>query len=182
MLALIQKQTRMDEILIELQKLNAPFWKTFEFWLFLVIGLLSLVASIKAFLEAKAAKTAADYAGQTVKIQTITIELNEIIQKLDKLETNIEYSNARDFLSEINRKIKRLTSPFKKEKDYEEIISSIYETLDVTKDSLAEVRPLDNETIVDNAVYFAVEKHFSDLGGLLAELMGYFEKRTIKID
>ena len=172
----------MEEILVELQKLNVPFWKTFDFWLFLIIGLLSLIASIKAFIEAKAAKTAANHAGQTVKIQTITIELSEIIQKLDKLETNIEFSDARDFLSEINRRIKRLTSPFKKVEDYEEIITLIYETLDITKESLTEVRPLDNETIVDNAVYFAVEKHFSDLGGQLAELMGYFEKRTIKLD
>lgn len=172
----------MEEVLTELQKLNIPFWKTYDFWLFFIIGLLSLLASIKAFLEAKAAKTAANNAGQTVKIQTITIELSEIIQKLDKLETNIEFSDARDFLSEINRRIKRLTSPFKKVTDYEEIIALIYETLDITKDSLTEVRPLDNQTIVDNAVYFAVEKHFSDLGGLLAELMGYFEKRTIKLD
>tara|TARA_R110000850_G_scaffold183652_4_gene309245 strand:+ start:93 stop:611 length:519 start_codon:yes stop_codon:yes gene_type:complete len=172
----------MEEILIEIQKVNVPFWKTFDFWLFLTIGLSSFIASIKAFIEAKAAKTAANEAGQTVKIQTITIELSEIIQKLDKLETNIEFSDARDFLSEINRRIKRLTSPFKKEDNYEEVIALIYETLDITKDSLTAVRPLDNETIVDNAVYFAVEKHFSDLGGLLAELMGYFEKRTIKLD
>lgn len=172
----------MREIIDELEKINVPFWEEYDFWIFLVIGLLSLFASIKAFFEAKAAKTAANEAGQTVKIQTITIELSEIIQKLDKLETNIEFSEARDFLSEINRRIKRLTSPFKKEEDYHEVIALIYDTLEITKESLTEVRPLDNETVVDNSVYFAVEKHFSDLGGLLAELMGYFEKRTIKLD
>lgn len=172
----------MDDIMLEIQKLQTPFYETFDFWIFLVIGLISLVASIKAFLEARAAKKSADEAGKTVKIQTITIELNELLQKLDKLETNIEFSDARDFYTEINRKIRRLTSPFKKEPEYQEIISSVYETLDATKDSLSEVRPLDNENIVENAVYFAVEKHFSDLGGQLAELMGYFEKRTIKLD
>ena len=171
-----------QEVLNELLKLNIPFWKTWEFWIFFTLAAFSFLASIKAFLEARAAKTAANEAGKTVKIQTITIELNEIIQKLDKLDTKIEFHQARDFYSEINRRIKRLISPFKKEQDYEEIIININDTLDTIKDSLAEVRPLDSDNVVDNAVYFAVEKHFSDLGGQLAELQGYFEKRTIKLD
>jgi hypothetical protein len=175
----------MEEIVKKISELERPFWETGDFWIFFVIGIASLIASIKAFIEAKEARKAANDAGQVVKIQTITIELSEIIQKLDKLEMTIQFSQARDFYSEINRRIKRLTAPFKDAEDYKEVILTIFETLDELKESLAKVRPIDREeeeNPVENSVYFAVEKHFSDLGGHLAELMGYFEKRTIKIN
>jgi len=174
-----------NEILKGISELNTPFWERFDFWLFLLLSIASLIASIQAFREAKAARKAANNAGQTVKIQTITIELSEIIQKLDKLELKIEFSQARDFYSEVNRRIKRLTAPFKGDDEYKEVISEIAETLEELKASLAEVRPIENgegQSPVENSVYFAVEKHFSELGGQLAELMGYFEKRTLKKD
>lgn len=177
-----------DEIFKRISELNVPFWERWDFWIFVVLGLLSLFVSYMAFREAKHAKTAANEAGQTVKIQTITIELSELIQKLDKLEPKIEFSGARDFYSEVNRRIRRLTAPFKSEVEYKDIIAEIIQTLEGVKDALAGVRPIsgdsesDERAVVENSVYFAVEKYFSDLGGQLAELMGYFEKRTIKID
>jgi len=56
---------------------NAEFWMTHDFWIFLVLSLASLFFSILAYYAAKAAKVAARAAAETVKIQTITIELNE---------------------------------------------------------------------------------------------------------
>lgn len=171
------------ELLNQIKSLDIPFWKEGDFWIFLFMALLSLGASIKAFLEARAAKVAATEAGTTVKIQTITIELSEIIQKLDKLDIDIEFSTARDFLNEINRRVRRLTSPFAEDDSYKLKIETIYTSLTDCKSSLDDVRPLENGApVVDNAVYHAVESHFADLSGELAELMGLFEKRTIKKD
>lgn len=171
------------EIINQIKALDVPFWKEADFWIFLLLAILSLGASIKAFLEARAAKEAANDAGTTVKIQTITIELSEIIQKLDKLDIDIEFSSARDFLNEINRRVRRLTSPFALDEEYKPKIDLIYGSLTGCKSSLDSVRPIENgEEVVDNAVYHAVESHFSDLSGQLAELMGLFEKRTIKKD
>ena len=172
--------------MVEIQKmvteLPPVFWKTFDFWIFVALSSLSLLFAILAFIEAKAAKKAANKAGQTVKIQTITIELTEIIQKLDILEPTIEFSQARDFYSEINRRIRRLISPFKNEANYQESITIICSTLDALHESLSKVRPIENKNIVDNSIYFAIEHHFSMLSGQLAELMGYFEERTINKD
>lgn len=175
----------MDEanLIKEIQALDTPFWKEIDFWIFLGLAIVSLAASIKAFLEARAAKEAAKEAGTTVKIQTITIELNEIILKLDKLDIDIEFSFARDYLNEINRRVRRLTSPFAEDAEYKSKIETIYSSLTDCKSSLDSVRPIENgEEVVDNAVYHAVESHFADLSGELAELMGLFEKRTIQKD
>lgn len=171
------------ELIEQLSYLNVPFWEKMDFWIFLLIAIASLAASIKAFLEAREAKLAANEAGTTVKIQTITIELSEIILKLDKLDLDIEFATARDFLNEINRRVRRLTSPFSQDEEYETKITSIKKCLTDCKDSLDNVRPIQNsENFVDNAVYHAIETHFAELSGHLAELMGLFEKRTIKKD
>ena len=124
-----------NEIVKQIIALDIPFWKEADFWIFLVIALLSLAASVKAFLEAKAAKEAATDAGTTVKIQTITIELNEIILKLDKLDIDIEFSFARDYLNEINRRVRRLTSPFAEDDEYKNKIVTML-LLSVTLHSL----------------------------------------------
>jgi hypothetical protein len=180
---ILTRMTDPDSLKL-LSDLNQPFWQKLDFWISFVLGALGLLASWMAFREAKNAKKAANEAGKTVKIQTITIELSEIIFKLDKLEPKIEFSEARDYYSEVNRRIKRLTAPFKSEEEYKEIIATIYETLEELQDSLSRVRPIDQQaqTPVENSIYFAVEKHFRDLGGQLAELMGSFEKRTLKKD
>lgn len=158
------------------------FWKKPEFWISIAIGILSVVYSFIAYREAKSAKEAAYEAGKTVKIQTITIELTELVQKLDTLDMDIKYSTARDLFNEINRRVKRITAPFKDEKNYQETIEKINEVLLNTKGSLNEVRPIDDSEDNDLgfSVYNASESHFSDLSGLLAELMGLFEKRTIE--
>jgi preprotein translocase subunit SecF len=173
----------MSETTEILNRLNENFWQHTEFWIFLIIGVLSLIASVMAFWQAKRAKEAAFQAGTTVKIQTITIELTELVQKLDKLDAKIDYPTARDFLNEISRKIIRLIAPFKEHDDYKNTINKIYEIISKTKKGLELVKPIDKEKNVDFAlqsIYYAIESNFSDLSILLAEIIGLFEKRTLK--
>ena len=172
-----------SEIIELIKNLEIPFWKEYDFWIFLVLAIGSLLASIKAFMEAREAKNAAKEAGKTVKIQTITIELSEIIQRLDRLDIEIDFSTARDLLNETNRRVRRLIAPFKEENDYKELTTSIITILKDAKNSLIQVRPIeDEELIVKNSVYYAVESDFAELSGQLAELMGKFEERTLNND
>jgi len=83
------------EVLQKLSDLHPPFYQTWDFWLSFILSVAGLVASLFSFKEARAAKKAANEAGRTVKIQTITIELSEILQKLDNLKPHIDYHEAR---------------------------------------------------------------------------------------
>lgn len=170
-----------NEIIELINQIDIPFWERIDFWIFLVLSIGSLYASIKAFIEAKQAKIAANEAGKTVKIQTVTIELSEVIQRLDRLDVEIDFSTARDLLNETNRRVRRLIAPFKEDDEYKTLISSIITTLSDSKTALLQVRPIDqDEIIVKSTVYYSMESNFSELTGQLAELMGKFEERTIK--
>ncbi|MDT0687302.1 hypothetical protein [Autumnicola psychrophila] len=173
----------MEEILKEIQANQIPFYKDWGFWISSALSAVGVLFSIFAFIEAKRAKNAANEAGKAVKIQTITIELTEIIQRLDKLDINITYQDARDFYSEINRKVRRILAPYKQEKDFEKEINEIGTCLNELKSSLSEVKPFNkNQDDLDtgNTVYYAVESEFSTLSGKLAELTGLLEQKNIE--
>jgi septation ring formation regulator EzrA len=174
--------------------LSKPFWVHPNFWIEIIIAVLGLVIGWLAYKEAgrafaeagkakdaaTAAKEAAEASAKTVKLQTITIELSEIIQKFEKLSTSIDYASARDLFNETSRKVRRLISPFKTDNEYKDTIDLIYKQLDKTAETLSQVRP-NGEEIVAFAVYNAIESHFTQLGGLLADLLGLIEKRTINL-
>lgn len=161
-----------------------PFYYSASFWIGTVIGIASIYFSAKAFAEAREAKKAAFEAGKTVKIQTITIELTEIAQRLDKLDFNLSFSEARDLLNEISRRLRRLIAPFQSTEDLVEACSNLKIALDDAKEALEDVRPQTEEGNVapSNSVYFATQGHFSNISSLVAEIMGLFEKRTIEVN
>ena len=163
-----------------LNLLSTPFWNTFDFWIYLAIGIGSLFFSIRAFLEARSAKRAAIDAGRIVKIGTITIELTEISQKLDKLQPEIHFNEARDLLTESSRRLRRLIAPFQKESDLKDNIDELKAALDAAKDSLNSVRPSNREREAPYVVYHGVEGDFATINNIVADLLGLFEKKTIK--
>jgi hypothetical protein len=67
-----------------------------KFWANFVATLVGVLFAWLAFGQARLAKELAAEAGKTVKIQTITIELTEIVQRLDRLEYGLSFSEARD--------------------------------------------------------------------------------------
>ncbi len=169
------------ELQAALATLKAPFYAMPEFWINTVIGLAGVFFSLMAFSEAKKAKNAAAEAGRTVKIQTITIELSEIAQRLDKLDFELTFAEARDLLNEVSRRLRRLIAPFQSNQDLAGSCNNLKEALDNAKLALDKVHPQDGSTEVPpNSVYFATQGHFSNINGLVAEIMGLFEKRTIE--
>jgi hypothetical protein len=178
------------------QLTNHNFLRQPDFWINVAIGLggafigyLAWREAGRAFKEAgkakdaaTAAKDAATEAAKAVKIQTVAIDLTEIIQKLDKFDMNITYQDARDSYNETNRKIRRLLAPYVKDENLKLKIGEIFGTLDQIKQNLISVRPFNVDKDVSstgNNVYFAIEADFSILSGNLAEVCGIFEQYNL---
>ena len=172
-----------------MQLLSKPFYWTWDFWVNVAIGVGGLTFSVLAFFEARAAKNAAAEAGRTVKIQTITIELGEIAQRLDKLDFDLSFSEARDLLNEVSRRLRRLIAPFQSTDDLIDAASNLKKALDDAKTALEHLRPQqltqqehdEGVSAALNNVYFGMQGHFSNVSSLVAEIMGLFEKRTIEV-
>lgn len=160
---------------------HSPFYLAPDFWIGTVIGLLGLGFSLLAFREARAAKNAAFEAGKTVKIQTITIELTEIAQRLDKLDFNLNFSEARDLLNELSRRLLRLIAPFQNNDDLVTPCKNLKAALESARSALDQLRPSGGGVVgqTPNAIYFGIQGHLSIISSLVAEIMGLFEKRTI---
>src|ERR1035437_9140515 len=172
-----------------------PYYQTFSFWIGIVLSLIGigitisgLVYSIKAFKQAKdakkeaiAAKNAAAFAGKIVKMQSISIDLLEISQLIEKLDYSVDYSKARDFFNFVTRKLNRLMTVFEGDPNYKEIIGQIDSTLEELKTSLEGVRPIGERVLNDeHAVYYAIESHFTKLIGQISKLMGRCENKVIE--
>jgi hypothetical protein len=158
-----------------------PFYKQVDFWINVVVGVAGLVFSILAYAEAKQAKRAAVEAGRTVKLQTITIELTEISQKLDRILPEIRFSQARDLLAEISRRVRRAISPYANDDEFRETIVAVRDALIAAQDSLRSVRPTDpeKEDEAPNAVYYGVENELANVNNCIADLLGLFEMKSV---
>ena len=160
-----------------------PFYLEFSFWISTIIGALSVYFSIVAFKEAREAKKAARAAGSVVRLQSITIDLTEIIQRLDKLSTELNYSDARDYYNELNRRVRRSLSVLTKEMAFSEKTTEILHTLGQIKANLDGVRQtgtVDQSLIAGIDLYYAIEGEFSSLSGQLADLCGLLEQKTLE--
>lgn len=172
----------MDQSLLDqvLQRLPPPFWRDGGFWTSFAIGGGGLVFSILAWVEAKRAKQAATAAGRTVKLQTIAIELTEIVQKLDKVQPGIRFNEARDLISDTSRRVHRATSPFGSEPKLADAIESAKEAVQVAQDALKLVRPTGagKESEAPDAVYYGIEAACSVISDAVSDLIGLFEKQA----
>jgi len=156
-------------------------WKSWPYILSILISGGGLLFSFLAFKEAGKAKSAAKEAGQTVKIATITIELSEISQKLDKLLPKINFNEARDLLTEISRRLRRLVSPYADDEGLERNVQALLDSLSSARTSLNNVKPegASIETDAPYAVYYAIQNEFSDINDCIADLLGLFEMKNL---
>jgi len=155
-----------------------------DFLVTVLIGIAGLIFSIKAFHEARSAKRAALAAGRGVKLQTIVIELTEITQELDGIYQELEYSDARELLTDASRRIRRQLAPIQNDSDVVNVIADLFTMLDNARVGLTQVRPSPASAVITPApagsVFNAMDGHFSGISAKLAELTGLLEKRTIE--
>lgn len=160
--------------------LKEPYWEKVDFWLFLVLGISGLVFSILAYREANQAKLAATKAGQVVKIQSVLIDLTELGQKINRLDPNIRFNDARDLLTETSSKIRRIVSPFNGDDGLKTTIENLLAALDSAQAALNSVRPITiaAESSAPQAVFYGIQENFSGISNLVAELLGLFEGKN----
>lgn len=163
----------------------APFYTSAEFWITNILGAVGVVFAILAYFEAGKAKTAALAAGRSVKLQTVVIELSEIVSRLESIDERLDFTYARELLSESSRRLRRQLAPIKTEEDVAPVIDEVFQLLDNATKALKEVRPTFGTLAASSpeqnqSVFFAIEGHFSALASKLAELTGLLEKRTIQ--
>jgi hypothetical protein len=166
-----------------LRAVQQPLWQRLDFWISTVLGIVGVVLSGLAFVEARNARKAATEAGRTVKIQTTAIELMEVVQKLERIRQGTPFNEARDMLNEVSRRVRRATAPFSEDVAFKVPIGNVRAALEAAKKALADVRPVDSDAELQapQAVYLGVEAQFSAIGDYLAELLGYFEKETLDL-
>jgi hypothetical protein len=158
-------------------------WETPEFWVSTVIGLvgggfsvLGFMAARRAAGEAQSARVAAQHAASAVKVQTVVVELQEIAYKIARLDQTITYTAARDLLQAL--KLRRLIAPFAEKPALKKTSGDLLAALTQAKAALAGVAPQPgSETVGPSSptVYFAIEGAFSDVSGLIGELIGIHE-------
>ena len=160
-------------------RVSIPFYHSLSFWIEIAVGLAGLFFSLMAFREARRAREAAREAGRTVKVQTVAIELGEISQRLDRIETSISFAEARDMISEVTRRVRRIVSPFAEDKDLKQPIANLKDALEAAKAALSGVRPTEGRDDIPQAVYFAIEGYFANVNNIIADLLCLLEKQTI---
>jgi len=161
--------------------LNQPFYSDWAFWIGVILSLIGIAISWIAYKEAEKAKEAAFKAGSIVRLQSITIELTEIIQRLDKINTDLDYSSARDFFNELSRKIRRSIAVISTNPDFKDKTDEIVTNLNAIKTNLDDVRKtaIEDKSLLEGIdLYFIIEGDFSNLSGNLAELCGILEQKT----
>jgi hypothetical protein len=159
------------------------FYSDLGFWFSFLVGLAGLYFSNRAFREARAARIAACEAGTTVKAQTVTIELTEIAQRLDRVEYDLDFKAARDLLNEEGRRIRRLIAPFRSLEPFEDACGQVESALSRASTALAGLQPRPGTECDDvevRAVYFAMQGHFGAINNCVARIMGLLEQRTIE--
>jgi hypothetical protein len=177
-------QTTLEQIhkLVEL-----PFWKHLDFWISFAMAAFGILVSYLAYLQAEAAKDeaikakqAATEAGRTVKLQTMSIELTEVAQKLERVQPGIKFNEAKYLFNEISRRLRRVMAPFADNNDLRAAIDAVRTALQATQASLKQVRPADpaKESEAPDAVYYGVEDNFANINNCVADLLGLVEKQA----
>jgi len=160
-----------------LQRFPPPYWKDLGFWISLIVSCLGVIYAILAWREAKKAKKAATAAGRIVKLQTVSIELSEINQKLDRVQPGIRFNEARDLIGDTAKRVHRATSPFSKDPKFTEAIGPLLQAVQAAQESLKSVRPTEakKEAEAPDAVYYGIEADCSTISNFVADLIGLFE-------
>ena len=165
---------------------NLPFYQDYGFWISIlftiVLGAISIHYSFKSFKEAKAAKEEAKKAGNTVKRQSIIIEIMEIT-RLCQLSFSVDYSTASTNFNDISAKIRYIFGLYKTELkvNNSDLLTKLESNLTSIRSALNTVNPISSSEIstVPNYIYFTLEPYFADLISNLGELKGVLDNKLL---
>lgn len=161
---------------------NIPFYKSSAFYISNFIGIVSIVFSIKSFIEAKKAKEAANKAAQSVKRQSMVIEVLEI-SRICVLEPNMNYVEASNNFNQVTSRVKYVSGFYNDDssQDLRKILTDIESSLEKIRTTLNDNNPflMPQQTNIPNQIYYSIEPLFSTVVGNLGVLKGILEKKLI---
>lgn len=161
---------------------NIPFYKLPEFYIGSLLGIVSIFFSIKSFMEAKKAKEASYKAAQSVKRQSMIIEVLEI-SRICVLEPNMNYYEASNNFNQIISRIKYVSGFYNDDTsaDLRKILTDIESNLEKIRTTLNDNNPvlMPQQTNIPNQIYYSIEPLFSTVVGNLGILKGILEKKLI---
>lgn len=170
----------MIESLIE--NSNIPFYKLPEFYISSLIGLIGILFSVLSFKEAKKAKEAAYKAAQSVKRQSMVIEVLEI-SKICVLEPNMSYVETSNNFNQVTSRIKYVSGFYQGDNsdDLKSILKDIESSLEKIRATLNDSNPvlMPQQANIPNQIYYSIEPLFSTVVGNLGVLKGILEKKLI---
>lgn len=170
----------MMESLIE--NSNIPFYKLPEFYISNLLGILGIIFSVLSFKEARKAKEAAFKAAQSVKRQSMVIEVLEI-SKICVLEPNMSYVEASNNFNQVTSRIKYVSGFYQDDNsdDLKNILKDIESSLEKIRSTLNDSNPvlMPQQANIPNQIYYSIEPLFSTVVGNLGVLKGILEKKLI---
>lgn len=175
---------RIRNLIEEVIKNNSPsfFINHIDFYISIIIGLAGIFFSIRSFIEAKRAKEAAARAAQSVKRQSMVIEVLEI-SRICILEQNMGYVEASNNFNQITSRIKYISGFYKDDpsNDLKQVLSDIESGLDKIRATLNDSNPvlMPQQTNIPNQIYYSIEPLFSSVVGNLGILKGLLENKLI---
>lgn len=161
---------------------NTPFYKLPEFYIGNLIGIIGIFFSVKSFIEARKAKIAASKAGQSVKRQSMVIEVLEI-SRICVLEPNMSYVEASNNFNQVTSRVKYVAGFYQDDSsvDLKNILIDIEASLEKIRTTLNDNNPvlMPQQTNIPNQIYYSIEPLFSTVVGNLGVLKGILEKKLI---
>jgi hypothetical protein len=91
---------------------QSHFWKHGDFWIEAPVGLVGLLFSFLAFKQATRAAEAATKAAKAVKLQSMSVDLAEVSQKLRGLQRNTTFDEAKEIHNDVSCTLQRVMAPF----------------------------------------------------------------------
>jgi hypothetical protein len=159
-----------------------PFYKQPDFYFGSILGIIGITYSILSFNEAKKAKEAAAKAAQSVKRQSMVIEVLEI-SRICVLEPNMNYVEASNNFNQVTSRIKYVAGFYQDEASLElkAILKEIESSLDEIRLTLNDNNPvfMPQQTNIPNQIYYSIEPLFSSIVGNLGILKGILDKKLI---
>lgn len=167
------------------------FWSNhLDFWLFLVLGLISLFYSYRSYKqaeeakveatsakqEATEAKNAANRAGKTVKKQTIIIAISDTI-KMCQVRGNISYEDANNELMEISGKVRNYLGLLRP--DLGQTHQALFQLIESCISEVTTEFNLLDVGAEHKIIYSKIRPFLSALAGHLNELQGIIENELI---
>lgn len=166
------------------------FYQTPDFWIFFVIGGAGLLFSILSWLQAKAAKKAAQNAGRIVKIQDILLDIPEITNLCQQVDIKVDYNAASIQLTTIMGKIAKVIAIFNGDpnlsSNQQPIIQPIQGTIKEIQDILKSLNPVyfseDDrpKRDIEGYVYLSIAPYTTILVTQLNSLMGILNSHMIQ--